>query len=82
VLAPDLGTGDSLAAAAGVGRVGAGVYGSPACPLWPLLCLWRSPSSLRRLSSPPTCGGDADGAGDGDSESLGQALPVTNPIGP
>ncbi len=30
----------------------------------------------------PTCGGDADGAGDGDSESLGQALPVTNPIGP
>ena len=30
----------------------------------------------------PTCGGDADGPGDGDSESLGQALPVTNPIGP
>jgi uncharacterized protein GlcG (DUF336 family) len=30
----------------------------------------------------PTCGGDADGAADSDSESLGQALPVTNPIGP
>ncbi|MCA1606517.1 MAG: heme-binding protein [Acidobacteria bacterium] len=30
----------------------------------------------------PTCGGDADGPGDGDAESLGQALPVTNPIGP
>lgn len=30
----------------------------------------------------PTCGGDADGPGDGDVESLGQALPGTNPIGP
>jgi uncharacterized protein GlcG (DUF336 family) len=30
----------------------------------------------------PTCLGDADGPGDGDSESLGQDLPNTNPIGP
>jgi hypothetical protein len=31
--------GGSPAAAAGVGVVGAGVCGSPACPFWPLLCL-------------------------------------------